>query len=67
MNSNTFLGEEIQKNKSEISQLYKVIADAKTTIETQSGTILRLSDRVKELEKKVTKQPMVYSDSTFIS
>ena len=51
----------------EISQLYKVIADAKTTIETQSGTILHLWDRVKELEKKATKQPMVYSDKTFIS
>ena len=67
MNSNTFLWEEIQKNKSEISQLYKVIADAKTMIETQSGTILHLQDKLKEIEKKITKQPMVFSDSTFIS
>lgn len=67
MDTNIFLGEEIQKNKSEISQLYKVIADAKTTIETQSGTILHLQDKVKELEKKTSKQPMVYSDKTFIS
>ena len=65
--TNIFLGEEIQKNKSEISQLYKVIADAKTMIETQSGTILHLQDKVKELEKKITKQPMVFSDKTFIS
>ena len=58
---------QIDLQNEEISQLYKVIADAKTTIETQSGTILHLWDRVKELEKKATKQPMVYSDKTFIS
>lgn len=65
--TNIFLGEEIQKNKSEISQLYKVIADAKDTIEMQSGTILKLQEQVKELEKKVTKQPMVFHDKWFIS
>ena len=57
----------IESQTSEISQLYKVIADAKTIIETQSGAILHLWDRVKELEKKATKQPMVFSDKTFIS
>ena len=57
----------LSENESEIKSLYKVIADANTTIETQSGTILHLWDRVKELEKKATKQPMVYSDKTFIS
>ena len=62
-----WLREKIENQNKEISQLYKVIADAKTTIETQSGTILHLWDRVKELEKKITKQPMVYSDKTFIS
>lgn len=61
------LREKIENQNKEISQLYKVIADAKTMIETQSGTILHLQDKVKELEKKVTKQPMVYSYSTFIS
>ena len=65
--TNIFLGEEIQKNKSEISQLYKVIADAKTTVETLSGTILFLQDKVKELEKKTTKQPSVFHDKCFIS
>jgi chromosome segregation ATPase len=34
--TNIFLGEEIQKNKSELKELYKAIADAKTTIETLS-------------------------------
>lgn len=61
------LREKIENQNKEISQLYKVIADAKTTIETLSGTILHLQDKVKELEKKVSKQPMVYSDKTFIS
>ena len=61
------LREKIENQNKEISQLYKVIADAKTTIETQSGTILHLWDRVKELEKKTAKQPMVFSDTTFIS
>ena len=65
--TNIFLGEEIQKNKSEISQLYKVIADAKTTVETLSWTILHLQEQVKELEKKVTKQPTVIHDKWFIS
>ena len=57
----------LEENKSEIKSLYKVIADAKAMIETQSGTILHLQDKVKELEKKITKQPMVFSDKTFIS
>ena len=61
------LRETIKKQNEEIDRLYKVIADAKTTIETQSGTILHLWEKVKELEKKATKQPMVYSDKTFIS
>ena len=61
------LNEKIENQNKEISQLYKVIADAKTMIETQSGTILKLQDKVKELEKKVTKQPMVFHDKCFIS
>lgn len=61
------LRETIKKQNVEINQLYKVIADAKTMIETQSGTILKLQDKVKELEKKTSKQPSVYSYSTFIS
>ena len=65
--TNIFLGGEIQKNKSEISQLYKAIADAKNVIELQSGTILKLQEQVKELEKKVTKQPTVIHDKCFIS
>ena len=65
--TNIFLGEEIQKNKSELKELYKAIADAKTTIETLSWTILKLQEQVKLLEKKATKQPMVFHDKQFIS
>lgn len=65
--TNIFLGEEIQKNKSELKELYKAIADAKNVIEMQSGTILKLQEQVKLLEKKATKQPMVFHDKQFIS
>lgn len=61
------MGRTIEQMNKEISQLYKVIADLKTTIETQSGTILSMSDSIRNLQKKLTKQPMVYSDKTFIS
>lgn len=65
--TNIFLWEEIQKNKSELKELYKAIADAKTTIETLSWTILHLQEQVKLLEKKTTKQPIVFHDKQFIS
>jgi len=65
--TNIFLGEEIQKNKSELKELYKAIADAKTTIETLSWTIIHLQEQMKLLEKKTAKQPMVFHDKQFIS
>lgn len=60
-------GNKINENKSELKELYKVIADAKTTIETLSGTILHLQEQVKLLEKKTMKQPTVFHDKQFIS
>lgn len=57
----------IEEQNEEISQLYKVIADAKTMIETQSGTILQLQEEMKLIQKKITKQPMVIHDKCFIS
>lgn len=57
----------IENQNKEISQLYKVIADAKTTVETLSGTILHLQDEMKLIQKKITKQPMVFHDKWFIS
>lgn len=57
----------IEENKSEIKSLYKVIADLKTTVETLSGTILHLQEQTSLIQKKVTKQPMVFHDKWFIS
>ena len=57
----------IEEMDSELKELYKAIADAKSVIELQSGTILKLQEQVKELEKKVTKQPTVIHDKWFIS
>ena len=57
----------IEEEKSEIKQLYKVIADLKTTVETLSGTILHLQDEMKLIQKKITKQSMVFHDKWFIS
>lgn len=59
--------DKLGKKDEEISHLYKVVAYLKTMIEAQSWAILHLWEKVKELEKKATKQPMVYSDTTFIS
>lgn len=61
------LNEKIENQNKEIGSLYKVIADLKTMVETQSGTILHLQEEMKLIQKKITKQPMVFSDTTFIS
>lgn len=57
----------IEEMSSEIKQLYKVIADQKTRIETLSGTMLKLQETISEIQKKVTKQPVVIHDKCFIS
>lgn len=57
----------LEEEKSEIKSLYKVIADLKTTVETLSGTIIHLQDEMKLIQKKITKQPMVFHDKWFIS
>ena len=57
----------IENQNKEISSLYKVIADLKTLVETQSGTIIKLQEQVKLLEKKATEQPTVIHDKCFIS
>ena len=58
---------EIDRKDVNIKELYKVIADLKTTVETLSGTILHLQDEMKLIQKKITKQPMVFHDKSFIS
>lgn len=57
----------LSQKSSDLIELYKVVADLKWTVELQSGTILKLQEQVKELEKKVTKQPTVIHDKCFIS
>lgn len=57
----------ISEQKSELKELYKVIADQKTRIETLSGTMLKLQETINEIQKKVTKQPTIIHDKTFIS
>ena len=57
----------IEQMNKEISQLYKVVADQKTRIETLSGTMLKLQETISEIQKKVTKQPTVIHDKCFVS
>jgi len=61
------LNEKIENQNKEISSLYKVIADLKTTVETLSGTILHLQEQTLLIQKKIAKQPMVFHDKWFIS
>lgn len=57
----------ISEQKSELKELYKVVADQKTRIETLSGTMLKLQETISEIQKKVTKQPTVIHDKCFVS
>ena len=59
--------EKIENQNKEISSLYKVIADLKTTVETLSGTILHLQEQTSLIQKKITKQPTIIHDKCFIS
>lgn len=59
--------EKIKKKDETISSLTKDLADAKTTLDVHAWTIRHLIESVKLLEKKITKQPMVFHDKWFIS
>lgn len=61
------LDQALVSQKNEIKELYKVIADQKTAIETLSGTMLKQQEETKLIQQKLTKQPRVFSDKTFIS
>lgn len=61
------LREKIENQNKEIGSLYKVIADLKSMVETQSGTILHQEEEMKLIQQKITKQPRVFSDKTFVS
>lgn len=66
-NSIGWLHDEIKSYDDEVTRLYNVVADQKTTIETLSWAILKMQDKNKEIDKKLTKQPVVCNDKTFIS
>ena len=57
----------IEKMDWELKELYKVVANQKTRIETLSGTMLKLQETINEIQKKVTKQPTVIHDKCFVS
>lgn len=59
--------EKIKKKDETILSLTKDLADARTTLDVHTWTISHLIDSVKLLEKKITKQPMVFHDKWFIS
>lgn len=61
------LREKIENQNKEISSLYKVIADLKTTVETLSGTTIHLQEQTKLIQQKITEQPTVIHDKCFIS
>ena len=60
-------GNKILEQGTELKELYKVIADLKTTVETLSGTILHLQEQTSLIQKKITKQPTIIHDKCFIS
>ena len=55
--------EEVREKK----EMYKMIADLKTTVETLSGAIIHLQEQTSLIQKKITKVPMVFHDKWFIS
>ena len=55
--------EEVREKK----EMYKLIADLKTTVETLSGTVLHLQEQTSLIQKKITKQPTIIHDKCFIS
>lgn len=70
LNSLKLVGELKEKNEEQdklINEIAKKLKNSENTAEQQSGTILHLKDRINEIEKKITKVPMIYSDKTFLS
>lgn len=50
-----------------IKELTKKIWNKNNTIESMSGTILNQWKKINEIEQKITKQPMVFNDKSFVS
>ena len=61
------LWNKLEEERSERRELLKEVATLKSMVELQNWTILHLQDEMKLIQKKMTKQPMVFHDKWFIS
>lgn len=50
-----------------INELNKKIWNENNTIESMSGTILHTAKKLNEIEQKITKQPGIFNDKSFVS
>lgn len=67
MNHITELADQNGEQFDLINELNKKIWNENNTIESMSGTILHQWKKLNEIEQKITKQPMVFNDKSFIS
>lgn len=67
MNHITELADQNREQNDLINELNKKIWNENNTIESMSGTILHQWKKLNEIEQKLTKQPMVFNDKSFIS
>ena len=67
MNHITELADQNGEQNDLINELNKKIWNENNTIESMSGTILHQWKKLNQIEQKLTKQPMVFNDKSFIS
>lgn len=67
MNHITELTDQNGEQNDLIKELTKTIWNQNNTIESMSGTILHTAKKLNEIEQKITKQPMVFNDKSFVS
>lgn len=67
MNHITELADQNGEQFDLINELNKKIWNGNNTIESMSGTILHQWKKLNQIEQKITKQPMVFNDKSFIS
>ena len=67
MNHITELADQNGEQFDLINELNKKIWNENNTIESMSGTILHTAKKLNEIEQKITKQPMVFNDKSFVS
>lgn len=67
MNHITELADQNGEQNDLIKELTKTIWNENNTIESMSGTILHTAKKLNEIEQKITKQPGVFNDKSFVS